>query len=294
MTGGALRPATYARYYEAKPDVVDGDAAQSWITRSGNMVVVVSRANTGAVLERDDNADEFMVLLPPGVDALVEADNDKIAAADDSLTIVPPGRSRVTVRKAGTVVRIFSNRASDLAAQAANGSAYADGAPELAPIVPWPDPVGGFRLRHYPLAACASPDPSPLKMRLFRSTNLMVNLFLPWPVPRDETRLSPHAHDDFEQISLALAGTFAHHLRYPWTADKTNWRDDEHLVLESPSALVIPARVIHTSHNIGKGVARLVDIFAPPRRDFSEKPGFVLNAAEYPMPDGRSLQSARS
>jgi mannose-6-phosphate isomerase-like protein (cupin superfamily) len=110
----------------------------------------------------------------------------------------------------------------------------------------------------------------------------MINLFLPWTTPRDETKLSPHAHNDFEQISLTLAGTFAHHLRYPWTPDKTTWRSDEHLLFGSPSALVIPARVIHTSHNIGDGVARLVDIFAPPRLDFSRTDNFVLNAHDYP------------
>ena len=49
--------------------------------------------------------------------------------------------------------------------------------------------------------------------------------------------------------------------------------------------LIIPAQVIHTSRNVGAETAWLIDLFAPPRRDFSERPGFVCNADDYPMPE---------
>jgi hypothetical protein len=123
--------------------------------------------------------------------------------------------SRVTVRKAGTLVRVFSSQASDLAAAAAFAlrvDARYRGHFRRAVGVgrgihpPWPNPVGGFRLRQYDLGKIPSPDPSPLKMRVFRST----------------------------------------------------W---------------------------------LIDIFGPPRMDFSSRPGFVLNAAEYPAPKGAVARS---
>jgi hypothetical protein len=122
-------------------------------------------------------------------------------------------------------------------------------------------------------------------MRVFRSTNLMINVFERWTKRRDVSKLSPHSHEDFEQISLGLQGGFRHHLRYPWGPNKNDWKDDEHVHYEnSPSVLVIPPRVIHTTHDTGEGTTWLIDVFGPPRMDFSSKPGFVLNAADYPMP----------
>jgi len=105
-----------------------------------------------------------------------------------------------------------------------------------------------------------------------------------FPEPRDETQLSPHSHADFEQGSIALEGEWLHHLRVPWTPDRRQWRPDEHLQVGSPSTLIIPAGIIHTSQGIAGEGMRLIDVFAPPRRDFSER-GWVENAAEYPMPE---------
>lgn len=294
MSIGAARAATHAKHYEQPPDMVEPCGTLSWITRARNFVVVVSAVKAGSELRRTNNPDESMLLLSPGVRARIEANNDVIGSSGDSLSILPPGASCVTADSAGIVTRIFSCRADDIASMAKNANTYADGAPEITPIVPWPDPIGGFRLRHYSLEQFDSPDPSPLKMRVFRSTNLMINIFLPWTQCRDETKLSPHSHDDFEQISLGLEGSFVHHIRYPWTSDKTGWRDDEHEYYDSPSVLVIPARAIHTSQNVGKGTARLVDIFGPPRPDFSLKPGFVLNAADYPLPPSLARQAAEA
>ena len=279
-----MRKATHARHYTEAPQLVDPDGSRHWVTRAANFVTVVTDAQKGASFDRSNNPDEYMLLLPQAPEALVEAGGKRITAKENSLTIVPPGKSTVTIQKPGTVVRIFSNRAADVMAMAANGAIYADGASEVTPIAPWPNPVGGFHLRHYAMSDFPSPDSSPLKMRVFRSTNLMINIFEPWAKRRDQTKLSPHSHDDFEQMSLALQGSFVHHLRYPWGPDKTKWNEDEHEHYDSPSVLVIPPRVVHTTQDVGNGTTWLIDIFGPPRIDFSSKPGFVLNAEDYPMP----------
>ena len=126
----ALRPATHARHYAESPQKTDADGTRHWITRAANFVTVVSQAPTGAVLARN-NLDEYMVLLPPGTEAIAEADGERVETKGDSLFIVPPGESRISIRKAGTVVRVFSSKAQDLAAAAVNAATYADRAPEV-------------------------------------------------------------------------------------------------------------------------------------------------------------------
>jgi mannose-6-phosphate isomerase-like protein (cupin superfamily) len=279
MSTSTLRPASVARYYEQAPQI-ETPGARTWVARGANFIVTVTQAGAGARLERRGQPDEYMVFLPES-GATFRAGGETLEAAADSLTIVPPGDSELVLRDAGQVVCVFSHEAKDLLALAGNAADYAEGAPDVAPLVPWPTPAAGFKLRNYPLAQYTQADSN---MRIFRSTNLMLNVMTPRMVARDVRKLSPHSHADFEQGSLAIRGDWVHHVRYPWVADMTAWRDDAHIEVGSPSLTVIPPKAIHTSRNTNDGGAWLLDIFAPPRMDFSSKPGKVANEADYPLP----------
>ncbi len=286
-----IRPGFTAKFYSEPPSQTDPDGSLHWIARGANFVVVASRVVAGAQLPRAaaDQADEYLVVLPQGMPATVHAQDRVQQSQGDSLFIVPPGDSRVCAGASGWMYRIFSKLAADWLPKAANAAAYAEGAADVAELVSWPEPEEGYRLRHYALADYIRPD-NP--MRLFRTRNLMVNIFPAGKGPRDVRKMTPHAHADFEQGSLALNGGWIHHMRYPWTPDMTSWRADEHEGINSPSLIVIPPKVIHTSQSLGDSGMRLVDVFAPPRDDFSLVPDLVNNAAEYPLPE-RLLETAR-
>jgi len=279
MTTQPARPASWVRPY-AEPPLTDIDpGTKSWICRGANFVIVLSDVEEGAILSRD-NADEYM-LLTAGPAVAIEAGGERLEAAPQTVTIVPPGPSKAVALGAGPVVRVFTKEAADLAARAGNADAYADPTPDVAPLTLWPMPEGGYKLRNYLLADYIREGSN---MRIFRSRGLMLNVTTVREQPRDTSKLTPHSHADFEQGSLTLSGNYIHHLRYPWSPDMADWREDQHIDLQSPSMLVITPTTIHTSRNCGEEPGWLIDVFAPPRVDFSLREGLVANAAEYPLP----------
>lgn len=275
--------AEYARFYDSPPQIEDA-AGRTWLARGQNFVLAYTEAAPGAVLARDAELHESVVLLPNlATPATIEAGAERVASTGNAIIFVPPGPSRVTLSQGGRIVRLFTASAEDLAARCANAASYATPHPNIPPFAPWPAPEGGCRLRAYSLDVAVE---SGRFGRIFRGTTFMVNYLDPRHGPRDVTKLSPHYHDDFEQGSLALEGDFIHDLRWPWTTNMNEWRDDEHARCAAPSLAVIPPPAIHTTRAIAPGLNQLVDIFCPPRMDFASKPGWVLNATDYPMPQG--------
>jgi hypothetical protein len=278
---GGFAAADHARFYEQEPQE-SGPEGQTWYARGQNFLVAYTRAAVGASLNRENQPDEYVMLSPkngPAIEVTTSEGTTKIPG--NSIAIIPPGHSKVVVPDGGEIVRIFTTRSEDLVARCSNAESYAKPRPNIPTFEPWPEPPGGYRVRWYSLDVPQEPGRFG---RIYRCTTLMVNVLDPQVGPRDITKLSPHHHDDFEQGSLALEGAFTHHLRWPWTTDMNNWRDDEHALCASPSLTIIPPPAIHTSRGMEQGVNQLVDIFCPPRIDFSEKPGWVLNADDYPMP----------
>lgn len=276
---GPFTAAQYAKFYETPPQE-DAGGIRAWYARGRNFIVAYSEVQPGATFTRDDQPDEYVLMLPDrGMAAEITAGAETKAVEGYSLAFIPPGASRIVIKEAGRIVRLFTPRSTDLAALCSNAAAFTADDPRIPPLQDWPTPPDGFRIRSYTLDV--PPEPGRFG-KIWRCTTFMVNYLEPAKGPRDLTKLSPHHHDDFEQCSLVLDGAYTHHIRWPWTTDMTHWRDDDHEYCRAPSVTVIPPPSIHTSR--AEEAGQMVDIFCPPRVDFSIKPGWVLNAADYPMP----------
>lgn len=281
-THGAFAPAVYAHFYATVPDD-EADGVRTWYARGQTFVVAYSELSPGAELVRAGQPDEYAVLLPDAdTPAVVEAGAERSSIAGFSVTFVPRGDSAVRVAGGGRVIRLFTARAGDLVERCGEWRPN----PCIPAFEDWPTPPEGPKIRTYSLDV--APEEGRFG-RIFRSSTFMINYLEPSDGPRDPTKLSPHHHDGFEQCSLALEGAFVHHLRWPWTPNRHDWIEDEHVHCGSPSVAVIPPPAVHTTQAVGTGRNVLVDIFCPPRLDFSEKPGWVLNAEDYPMSGGAGV-----
>jgi hypothetical protein len=196
-------------HFTQEPPVETGEGWRAWMLCATNMVLRVVELDGSATFARYAHVDEYMVFsLEPSVRFTITTEaGDVDDHAGNHLFIVPPGTSTVRVRGKGTVTFLYTTRAADLVAQCPNAKASADANPVIPPFQAWPDPPQGFRLRAYDLEV---PDQVGRFGRIFRCTTMMVNILPRFMAPRDTSKISPHHHATFEQISLTLDGDFEH------------------------------------------------------------------------------------
>lgn len=256
-----------------------------WTFRAQNSVVRVLLAGGRVALHRENQECEYMVVLVTDTSSANFVTNKGVEhVAGRAVVIVPPGESDVIVEANSEVIQLFGADATDLRGDAINALCYRQADPRVNPALPWPDPISGPALRVYPVDDYPK-DPERLG-RIFVSRIGMVNFFHAEDGPRDDARLTPHSHEDFEQCTVHLAGDYVHHVRTPWTPRLADWRSDEHRHLASPGVVIIPPTCVHTSQAIHSGAHQLIDLFAPPRLDWARHDGWVLNANDYPVADG--------
>lgn len=218
------------------------------------------------------------LLIAAGVEgaSLRHAGADKVVGGR-TIAIIPAGETTVTFEQGASLIRICGAADIEQGVLPINAEAYATrDAAVAAPGAASVAQVPGVRL--FPIDTLKAPADKP-RLKMLRSGDLSIN-WVEYQGLRDRKALSPHVHDDFEQGSLAITGTFLHHLRVPWGNDATQWQDDRHVEAPPASLMVIPPRVIHTTEGLGEGHHILVDIFCPPRADFLAK-GWISNAADY-------------
>lgn len=195
-----------------------------------------------------------------------------------SLSVLPPGAYQIKLTGAGRGC-ILSTHRKDTPPEPLNAASYQPPDARVAPVGPsWARRGDARTIQVFEIDNVKAPADNP-RLKMFQSATMSIN-WVDYDGPRDRTALSPHSHRDFEQASLAVSGDFVHHLRVEWGKNANEWREDMHKQAPSPSVLVIPPELIHTTEGVNAGHHLLIDVFAPPRRDFIAK-NWVLNASEY-------------
>jgi len=273
MTGNAVRPHGYVEFGDGAKAEGDWNV---WRARGKTFLVEwCDPQRPSASLKRSSEA-ETIAVFPAGGGRIGFA-GASAPVPGRTIAIIPAGAHEIDSDGDGPIILLSPLCPAKPKVAALNDGDYDDATPEGMQVV-HAGAVSVDRLQVIPVDRIIPPADKP-RLKIVRSATISVS-WIEYDGLRDRTKLSPHDHADFEQGSLAIEGAYIHHLRVPWGADATAWRDDLHLKASPRSLCVIPPRMIHTTEGQGEGRHILLDIFAPARADFIAK-GWVFNQIAY-------------
>jgi hypothetical protein len=274
-----IRPRGYSDFASTPPETINGH--RHWLMRGQNFWLEWVELSDAAGGFSAESNDEQMVMAPAGV-LRIEASAGGVPPVEvpaHSVAILPPGRYRISGEASARCAVVASQRGDIGGRRVIEAAAYESPDPRIVPTgKPYRRKQRSGQIEVLDIGKVMASKDKP-RLKMLQTETLSINI-VEYEGPRNRAELSPHSHDAFEQGSLAISGTFVHHLRAPWGSDANLWRDDEHLQAPSPSLLVVPVELIHTTEGVGAGHHFLVDLFSPPRADFIGK-GWVANSADY-------------
>ncbi len=266
----SLRPVSLS-YFAKEPDT-------SSIIRGQNFTVECIMGADGS--DHVIHSDHETILILPERGATLATEFETIEIVARSIAVVPAGRAQLTLPEGARVFALTTARTDTDQGHIVNSTDYQTLDERVLPIARPMERLakGAAQVRVYQVDEVPFPDGNP-RLKFFQSATMSIN-WVEYDGQRDRTKLSPHAHDDFEQGSLAIVGDFVHHIRTPWASNAELWREDQHIEASAGSMAIIPPDLIHTTEGVGPGQHILIDVFAPPRTDFIAK-GWVFNAGDY-------------
>lgn len=264
--------------FHAEEPLPTAAGGRSWSVRGQNYTLDYVEAGPADLVSYDSVAEHVLIIPDDDGEMTIASSGRQVRVTEAAVVILPPGPTEIRVHRSMRFVHLCDIRDARGVDAALNAAHYEESDPRVADLVV----VARNRTLAGPEVFLLSEYPPETGRfgTIFQSETFLVNILDPQQGPRDPDNLSPHHHDDFEQCSLVLDGEWIHHLRTPWGPRRSDWREDQHQTIGSPSVTIIPPPVIHTSEAVGPGLNRLVDIFCPVRDDFVAK-GWVLNAADY-------------
>jgi hypothetical protein len=261
-------------------------ASQRSFARGQNFTVERITAAAGDILEIGGTQE--MIMLCVETDVVVSGCGHSVRLRPRSVAILPSGAYRLGFSQPGRIFVLATGRTDIAIGQAINAARYDDPDARVAPVgEPFRRQRRADEIVVFAIDEVA-PPPTNQRLKFIQSATMSIN-WVEYRGPRDRTQLSPHSHADFEQGSLAIEGDFVHHLRTEWKSNANLWRDDVHLEAGKDTLLIIPPELIHTTEGIGEGDHILIDIFAPPRRDFIAN-RWMHNETDYLDPDKAAQQ----
>ena len=281
-----IRDRGFADFSSTPPEIIGGH--RHWLMRGQNFWLEWVELSAHAASFGVESEHELMVITPSGTLTIASAAAELAAVSvpAHSVAILAPGRYEISGDPSARCAVFASQRTGLDQRRVLASHAYDNPDPRIHPTgTPYRRTRRGGAVQVLDIGSVMASKDKP-RLKMLQTDTLSVNI-VEYAGPRNRAELSPHSHDAFEQGSLAIAGDFVHHLRAPWGSDADQWREDEHLHAPSPSLLVVPVELIHTTEGMGAGHHFLVDLFSPPRADFISK-GWVANSADYEPTEGNT------